>query len=62
MVEKIIMNLDLLKASCPECIPVVILKNFELEPSYILAELIQYVFEGVLFSRLLECLTSGPFI
>ena len=39
MVKKVITNLDLSKASCPDCIPVVVLKNFELEFSYILAEL-----------------------
>ena len=39
MVEKVIMNLDLSKASGPDCIPVVLLKNFELELSYILGEL-----------------------
>ena len=33
------MNLDLSQASGPECIPVVVLKNFEPELSYILAEL-----------------------
>ena len=33
------MNLDLSKASGPECIPVVFLKNFEPELSCILAEL-----------------------
>ena len=33
------MNLDLSKASGPNCIPVVVLKNCELELSYILAEL-----------------------
>ena len=33
------MNLDLPKASGPDCIPVVVLKNCELELSYILAEL-----------------------
>ena len=33
------MNLDLSKASGPDCIPVVVLKNCELELSYILAEL-----------------------
>ena len=33
------MNLDLSKASGPDCIPVMILKNFELELSDILAEL-----------------------
>ena len=39
MVEKIIRNLDLSKASGPDCIPVVILKQCEPEFSYILAEL-----------------------
>ena len=38
MVEKVIMNLDLSKASGPDCIPVVVLKNCELELSYIIAE------------------------
>ena len=32
------MNLDLSKTSGPDCIPVVFLKNCELELSYILAE------------------------
>ena len=39
MVKKVIMNLNLSKASGPDCIPVVILKNCEPELSYILAEL-----------------------
>ena len=39
MVKKVIMNLDLSKAFGPDCIPVVVLKNCELERSYILAEL-----------------------
>ena len=39
MVKKVIMNLDLSKASGADCIPVVILKNWEPELSYILAEL-----------------------
>ena len=39
MVKKVIMNLDLSKASGPGCIPVVVLKNCEPEFSYILAEL-----------------------
>ena len=38
-VKKVIMNLDLSKASGPNCFPVVVLKNCELEFSYILAEL-----------------------
>ena len=39
MVRKVVMNLDLSKASRPNCIPVVVLKNYEPELSYILAEL-----------------------
>ena len=39
MVKKVIMNLDSSKASGPDCIPVVVLKNCEPEFSYILAEL-----------------------
>ena len=39
MVTKVKMNLDFPKASCPDCIPVVVLKNCEPELSYILAEL-----------------------
>ena len=40
MVRKVIINLDLSKASGPNCIPVVVLKNCEPELSYILAELL----------------------
>ena len=39
MVKKVITNLDLSKASGSDCIPVVVIKNCELELSYILAEL-----------------------
>ena len=39
MVKKVIMNRDLSKAYCPDCIPVVFLKNCEPELSFILAEL-----------------------
>ena len=39
MVRKVVMNLDLSKASAPDSIPVVVLKNCEPELSYILAEL-----------------------
>ena len=39
MVKKVVMNLDLSKASGPDCIAVVILKNCEPELSYIFAEL-----------------------
>ena len=39
MVEKVITNLDLAKASSPDCILVVVLKNCETELSYIIAEI-----------------------
>ena len=39
MVKKVITKLDSSKASGPDCIPVVVLKNCEPELSYILAEL-----------------------
>ena len=39
MVKKVIANLDSSKATGPDCIPVVVLKNFEPELSYILAKL-----------------------
>ena len=39
MVKRVIANLDLSKASGPDFIPVVVLKNCELELSYILAKL-----------------------
>ena len=39
MVKKARMNLNLSKASGPDCIPVVVLKNCEPELSYVLAEL-----------------------
>ena len=39
MVKNIITNLDSSKASGPDCIPMVVLKNYEHELSYILAEL-----------------------
>ena len=39
MVKKAVMNLDLSKASGPDCIPLEVLKNCEPELSYILAKL-----------------------
>ena len=39
IVKKVIMNLDSIKASGPDCTPVIVLKNYEPELSYILAEL-----------------------
>ena len=48
MVKKVVMDLDSSKASGPDCIPVVVLKNCEPELSYILGKLFS---ERVLFSR-----------
>ena len=39
IVRKVVMNLDLSKASGPDCVPVVVLKNCGLELSYTLTEL-----------------------
>ena len=50
MVKKVIKNLDLSKASGPDCIPVVVLKNCEPEPLYILAELFSKCLKESCFS------------
>ena len=39
IVKKVIMNLDLSKRPGPDCTPVVVLKNYEPDTSYILAKL-----------------------
>ena len=49
LVKKLIMNLDLSKASGPDCIPVVVLKKCEQELSYILAELFDKCLEESCF-------------
>ena len=49
MVKKVIMNIDLSKASRPDCIPVLVLKNCEPELSYILAELFNKCFNESCF-------------
>ena len=47
LIKKVIMNLDLSKASGPDCIPVMALKNCEPELSYILAEFFNnYLYES----------------
>ena len=38
MVRKVISNIDSSKTSCPDCIPVVVLRNCESELSYVLSE------------------------
>ena len=57
MLKKVIIYLDLSKASAPDCIPVVILNICEPKRSYILAKLF-----NKLSSRLLEGFISGPCI
>ena len=49
IVKKFTMNLDLSKASGTDCIPVVVLKNYEPELSYILAELFNKCFKESCF-------------
>ena len=39
MVKKVIMNFDSSKVSCPDCISLMVLKNRDLELSYVLSEL-----------------------
>ena len=51
IVRKVVMNLDLSKASDPDCIPVLVLKNCELELSYILAELFNKCLKESCFSN-----------
>ena len=47
MVEKVIMNLDLSKASGLDCIPMVVPKNCDSELSYILAERLEGFISGL---------------
>ena len=60
MVEKVIMNLDLSKASGPDCIPVVVLKNSEPELSYILAELLNKCLKEFCFPDCLKVSSVVP--
>ena len=49
MVKKVITNLDSSKASGPPSIPVLVLKNFEPELSYIIAEFFSVCLKGCCF-------------
>ena len=60
MVKKAIMNLDLSKAPAPNCIPVVVLNNFEPERSYILAELFEKCLKGSCFPHCWKLLSVVP--
>ena len=60
MVRKVVVNLDLSKASGPDCIPVLVLKNFEPELSYILAELFKKCLKESCFSDCSKVLSVVP--
>ena len=60
MVKKVIMNLDLSKASGPDCIPVVVLKNCEPERSYIPAKLFNKYLKESCFSHCWRVLYVVP--
>ena len=60
MVRKVVMNLDLSKASGPDCIPVVVLKNCEPELSYILAELFNKCLKESCFRDCWKVSSVGP--
>ena len=60
MVKKVIMNFDLSKASGPDCISVVVLKNCEHELSYILAELFNICLKESFFPNYLKVSSAVP--
>ena len=60
MVKKVITNLDSSKASGPDCIPVVVLKNCEPELSYILAILFNMCLRESCFPDCWKVSSVGP--
>ena len=60
IVKKVVMNLDLSKASGPDCILVVVLKNCEPELSYILAEIYNKCFKESCFPDCWEVSSVVP--
>ena len=60
MLRKVVMNLDFSKASGPDCIPVVVLKNCEPELSYILAELFNKCLKEYCFPDCLKVSSMVP--
>ena len=60
MAKKVIINLDLPKASVPDCIPVVVLKNCEPELSYILAQLFNKCLKESCFPNCCKVSSSVP--
>ena len=62
MVKKVITNLDSSKASGPDCIPVVVVRNYEPKLSYMLAELLNKFRKQSLFPDSWKLLIVGPCI
>ena len=60
MVKKVITNLDSSKASGPDCISVMVLKNCEPEHSYILTELFNMCLKGSCFPDCWKVSSSVP--
>ena len=60
MVKKVIVNLDSSKASGPDCIPVMVLKNCEPELSYILAKLFNMCLKWSCFPDCWKVLSVVP--
>ena len=60
MVRKVVMNLDLFKASGPDCIAMVVLKNCVPELSYILAELFNKCLKESCFTDCWKVLSVVP--
>ena len=60
MVGKDIIYLDSSKASCPDCILVVVLKNCELKPSQILAEIFNMCLNESRFPNFWKVLSVVP--
>ena len=59
MVKKVITDLDLLKLSGLDCLPVVVLKKYEPKFSYILAELLNKYLKESCFSDCLKISSVG---
>ena len=62
MIRKVIMDYYLSKASGPDCIPVVVLKNCEPELSFILAELFNKCLKESCFSDCWKVSSVVPFL
>ena len=60
MVKKVTTNLDSSKASGPDCIPVMVLKNCESELPYILAELFTKCLQESCFPDCRKVSIGGP--